>query len=118
MYKHFSTEFFVNNRKRLRELFVGTAPIVITANGVMQRNGDSTFNFRQDSNFWYLTGINQPDIILVIDKLKEYLILPEQQHYQTVFHGDHDMQQLEALSGITTICDNSEGWKLSLIHIS
>ena len=77
MYHHFSTEFFVNNRKRLRELFVGTAPIVITANGVLQRNGDSSYAFRQDSSFWYLTGINEPDIILVIDKSKEYLIIPQ-----------------------------------------
>lgn len=111
MYHHFSSEFFTNNRKRLRELFVGTAPIVITANGLLQRNGDSTYNFRQDSNFWYLTGIQEPDLVLVIDKDKEYIILPEQQTYQEIFHGGHDGAELQKNSGIETILSNTEGWK-------
>src|ERR1700709_2859777 len=98
MYHHFSKEFFVNNRKRLRELFVGTAPIVITAHGLIQRNGDGIFNFRQDSNFWYLTGINQPDVILVMDKTKDYLILPAQQDYLDIFHGGSDATALQELS--------------------
>jgi hypothetical protein len=87
MYHHFSEEFFINNRKRLRELFVGTAPIVITANGILQRNGDNIYKFRQDSSFWYLTGIKSPDVTLVMDKAKDYLILPAQQDYLDVFHG-------------------------------
>ena len=34
------------------------------------------FNFAQDPNFWYLTGIDEPDIVLVMDRGKEYLIVP------------------------------------------
>lgn len=112
MYHHFSTEFFVNNRKRLRELFVGTAPIVITANGVMQRNGDSTYPFRQDSNFWYLTGIDEPDVILVIDKSKEYLIIPQHEKSKEVFDGAIDRATLQKISGIETIHTLTDGWKL------
>lgn len=111
MYEHFSTEFFVNNRKRLRELFVGTAPIVITANGKLQRNADTTYTFRQDSNFWYLTGLKEPDLILVLDKGKEYLILPEQQSYYDIFHGGYDKRVLAETSGIQTILEHTDGWK-------
>ncbi len=111
MYKHFSTEFFVNNRARLQELFVGTAPIVITANGVMQRNSDSVYPFRQDSSFWYLTGIERSDMVLVIDKSKEYLILPEQHDFQDIFNGVIDQSELAQVSGIGTIYDNAEGWR-------
>jgi Xaa-Pro aminopeptidase len=111
MYKHFSTEFFVGNRARLRELFVGTAPIVITSNGVMQRNGDNVYAFRQDSSFWYLTGVNQADVILVMDKNKEYLILPEQQSYYDIFHGGYDQAELSKISGITTVLNYNDGWK-------
>lgn len=111
MYKHFDTEFFVGNRKRLRELFVGTAPIIITANGALQRNGDSTFPFRQDSSFWYLTGINEPDIILVIDRNKEYLIVPQQSDYQAVFDGTTSNDTFSQISGIQTIYDDKEGWR-------
>lgn len=111
MYRYFSREFFVSNRARLRELFVGTAPIVITANGVLQRNSDGTFPFKQDSSFWYLTGIDQPDVILVMDKGKEYLIMPPQQDYLDVFHGGNDPSALRKVSGIKTVYKNEDGWK-------
>ena len=66
MKSHFSSGFFAGNRRRLQTLFTGTAPIVITANGLLQRGADSTYAFAQDANFWYLTGIDEPDIILVM----------------------------------------------------
>lgn len=111
MYKHFSEEFFASNRARLRQLFVGTAPMVFSANGLLQRNSESTFPFRQDSNFWYLTGINDPDVILVMDKSKDYLIMPNLSSYQKIFDGDLNIEQIKKVSGISTIYDAKEGWR-------
>lgn len=111
MYKYFSADFFTENRKRLRELFVGTAPIVLTAHGVLQRNAESTFPFRQDSSFWYLTGINEPNVILVMDKNKDYLIVPELSQYQEIFDGSTSPATLQKISGIETIYDEKEGWR-------
>ncbi len=68
MQDNFTSEFFAGNRARLRQLFTGTAPIVITANGLLQRNGDTTYAYRQDSSFWYLTGLTTADSLLVMDK--------------------------------------------------
>jgi Xaa-Pro aminopeptidase len=107
----FGSEFFSGNRARLRELFTGTAPIVITAHGQLQRSGDTTFPFRQDSNFWYLTGIDEPDIILVIDKAKEYLIIPVREDKRALFDGAISIESLARRSGISTILDTKEGWK-------
>src|SRR3989344_969661 len=104
-------EFFKGNRNKLRSLFTGTAPIVITANGVVQRTSDTGLAFRQDSNFWYLTGLNEPDLILVIDKDKEYLILPERSEYQNVFDGSLNESNLTAVSGVNTVINSSDGWK-------
>jgi len=111
MESHFTAEFFVNNRKKLRTLFTGTAPIVLTANGLLQRNSDVTFPFRQDSSFWYLTGIDEPDLILVMDKDKEYLIMPHRTDMQAVFDGAIESDQLTACSGIQTVFDHKTGWK-------
>ena len=111
MYKHFSGEFFAANRARLRTLFVGTAPIVLSANGLLQRNSESTFPFRQDSTFWYLTGVNDQDVILVMDKTKDYLITPALSNYQEVFDGGIDQERLQKISGIETIYDSKEGWR-------
>ncbi len=107
----FGPEFFRGNRDKLRSLFKGSAPILITANGQLQRNADTTFPFRQDSNFWYLTGISQPDILLVLDKGKEYLILPERSEVQNIFDGELDTDKFSKSSGIKLIYDHKSGWK-------
>ncbi len=111
MKSHFTAEFFKSNREKLRSLFTGTAPIVITANGLVQRNADTTLSFRQDSNFWYLTGLNNPDLTLVIDKGREYLILPWRDPLQDIFDGKTETESLSKRSGINAIFENKEGWK-------
>lgn len=103
--------FFAGNRQRLRELFTGTAPIVITANGLLQRSGDVTFPYRQDSNFWYLTGIDEPDVVLVMDKGKEYLIIPKRDEHRVAFDGQIETDNLTAISGIDTVLSADVGWK-------
>lgn len=107
----FSTKFFIGNRKRLRELVGDGAPIVVTAHGLLQRNADNTFPFRQDSNFWYLTGISEPDLILVIDGSKEYLIVPGRSGSREAFDGAIDRRQLTDVSGVKEIVTEEEGWK-------
>lgn len=109
--KSFEPEFFQGNRKRLRELFTGTAPIVLSANGLMQKSADSSYPFKQDSNFWYLTGIDEPNVILVLDKNKEYLIVPDLSSSRIAFDGDIDIDSLRNISGISDILHSKNGWK-------
>lgn len=107
----FTAEFFSQNRERLRSLFTGRAPIVLTANGILQRNGDNAFAFRQDSSFWYLTGITDPDVILVMDKTKEYLIMPDRDEVRVAFDGKLDEEKFRQISGIEEVLDEKTGWK-------
>jgi Xaa-Pro aminopeptidase len=107
----FTSEFFAGNRDRLRQLFTGTAPIVLTANGLLQKGGDSTYPFQQDASFWYLTGIEEPDITLVIDKTKDYLIVPSRGASRVAFDGSVDTDELSRISGVKTIYDDKEGWR-------
>ncbi|HSX44901.1 MAG TPA: Xaa-Pro peptidase family protein [Candidatus Saccharimonadales bacterium] len=111
MKNRFETTFFIGNRQKLVELFAGKAPIVLTANGLVQRNSDVTYPFRQDSSFWYLTGLDQPDLTLVIDKGKEYIILPERGRAQQALEADIDPDKLIKQSGIDQIFDYHEGWE-------
>jgi Xaa-Pro aminopeptidase len=111
MKTEFKAEFFEKNRKRLRELQNYQAPIVITANGQLQRSGDSTYPFQQDANFWYLTGINDPDMLLVIDTNEEYVILPKRSGYQDVFDGEIDTKSLSQKSGISLVHEYDAGWE-------
>jgi Xaa-Pro aminopeptidase len=107
----FTSEFFASNRQRLRALFTGTAPIVVTANGLLQRGADGTFAFAQDAHFWHLTGIDEPDIILVMDRDKEYLIVPQRSASREAFDGAVEAEPLTRRSGIQQIYDDAEGWE-------
>lgn len=111
MESFFEADFFYNNRRRLQNLFSGTAPIVLTANAILQRNGDINYAFRQDSNFWYLTGLDIPEAILVIDKTKDYLIIPDRSPVDEVFGLPHDFEGWSKRSGIKTIYGQKEGMK-------
>lgn len=44
---------------------------VIASAQELSRNGDSHYRFRQDSNFYYLTGFNEPDALLLITSGKK-----------------------------------------------
>ncbi len=105
------TEFFIANRKKLRARVITGVPIVVAANGLVQRNGDVTFPFRQDSNFYYLTGINEPDLTLVIGETNEYLIVPARDKTRENFDGALDFKALVTVSGISEILDEKAGWQ-------
>jgi len=107
----FDSTFFAGNRERLRQLFTGTAPIVITANGLLQRAADEAYAFQQDGGFWYLTGIDEPDMVLVMDKDREYLIVPGRSASREAFDGAVDVHDLQRCSGIHEIVYEKEGWK-------
>ena len=38
--------------------------LLLSSSHIVSRNNDTTFPFRQDSNFYYLTGFEEPDSVL------------------------------------------------------
>ncbi len=111
MNKLFSTDFFIGNRSVLRKLLPDGSLVVVTAHGLLQQTADTTFPFRQDSNFWYLTGIDEPDIILVLDGLQDYLIVPGRSDSRQAFDGAIEYGDLTKVSGIVDVMSEQEGWK-------
>jgi Xaa-Pro aminopeptidase len=79
--------------------------IVIAGHVSLQMSADTAFPFRQDSNFWYLSGLNEPDYVLVIDtrKGKSILVIPELNDYQKEWDGDRDDLEIKKISGIELI---------------
>ena len=110
MTSFFTADFFAANRRRLRESCPDTQLLAVTANGQLQRSGDVTYPFRQDSGFWYLTGLDEPDIILVMDAGEEYLIVPERHSVIELFDGSRDAAGMSARSGIKRILTAGAGW--------
>lgn len=106
-----TADFFAGNRKKLRELFTGTAPIVLAAHSLLQKSADTAYPFTQDKNFWYLTGCTVPDAILVMDKDRDYIILPERSQYQNVFEGAVSNDLIKTTSGVDAVLEHKDGLK-------
>ena len=97
--------FFATNRQALLDQLKKGALIVMTGYGEMQRSHDSASRFEQEANFWYLTGITQPDWWLILDGTHrtQWLVAPDIDDVKAVFDGDNDTEKMAATSGIKTV---------------
>ena len=57
---------FSKRRKRLMAMADEQSILIIPSAKERLRSKDTTYPFRQDSDFWYLTGFNEPEALLVI----------------------------------------------------
>lgn len=97
----FSAHFYEENRRRLAEKLPGSL-IVLAAHTRVQQSADMAYPFRQDSNFWYFTGLREPDIWLVLDseKNESRLLFDEQSSYAIEWEGERDTAHYTRCSGI------------------
>ena len=64
---------YADRRSKLGAMLPKNSAVVIAGAAVQYRNADSSHAFRQDSNFWYLTGFNEPEstLVLLINESKD-----------------------------------------------
>ncbi|MBL7832427.1 MAG: aminopeptidase P family protein [Cyclobacteriaceae bacterium] len=109
-YKQINKSLFVNNRKRLAAELKSGSVAVFNSNDIMPTNADGTMRFRQNSDLFYLTGVDQEETILLLfpdhpeKKFREVLFLRETSELIATWEG-HKLTRDEAraLSGIETI---------------
>ena len=79
------------HRDKLFSLFEDKTGIVYVQGAeVFYRHGtDYEYPFRQESNFWYLSGVNEPECSLILDLAKEefHLFVPKRDTSYAVWHG-------------------------------
>ncbi|MBN2613410.1 MAG: aminopeptidase P N-terminal domain-containing protein [Bacteroidales bacterium] len=72
---------FKKNRKKLLGRLENNAVAIVHSNDEMNRTGDQNFRYRQSSNMFYLTGIEQEKTVLVLlpghpdEKMREILFI-------------------------------------------
>lgn len=57
---------FAQRRRRLMDLADARSILIVPAAPERLRSKDTTYPYRQDSDFWYLTGFNEPEALLVL----------------------------------------------------
>lgn len=105
----FGKQFFINNRRKLLD-DTKMEVILVAANDLMQRSGDTQFPFRQDSYFWYLCGINEPSATLVLTPKKAFLVTKHQDRFDLIASGRVNKGALKNSSGLDEVFDNKLGW--------
>ena len=109
-YQLIDQSLFKQNRLRLTELLKPQSLAILNANDFMPTNADGTMGFRQNSDLFYLTGIDQEETILLIspdhpdEKFREVLFLRETNELIAVWEGEKlTKEQAREATGIKTV---------------
>ncbi len=102
------TAFFINNRTKFAERMDDYSAAVFFSGKAPRESADQQYSFSVDRNFFYLTGIDREDMVLVISKIAgkvdETLYIPPVDEYFEKWYGIL-MRKEEAIevSGIKTV---------------
>ena len=126
-YLPLNLEIFVQNRKRFVDRMEKNSIAIFNSNDELPTNGDQLHRFKQNSDLYWLTGIEQEDSMLFLfpdnpdTKYREVMVLVRPNELKEKWDG-HRLRAAEAtaISGITTIIwlDVSEGMLLPWIHLA
>lgn len=109
-YNSIEKDFFVKNRDKLTKELLPNSIALVYGSHQMPRNGDQFFQYRQNSDFFYLTGIEQEKSILMIcndenlKELQQVLFILKPNIDLEIWEG-HKLTKQEAqkISGVKTV---------------
>ncbi len=125
--KILNSAIFTANRKRFTEQMEPNSIAIFNSNDELPRNGDQLYTFKQNSDLYWLTGIDQEDTMLVIfpgnpdPKYRELLVLVRPNELKEKWDGRRlRVKEAQAISGMQTIVwlDSLEGLLQPWIHLA
>lgn len=109
-YDPIDPKLFIENRSRYNKAINPNSLAIFNSNDEMPRNGDQDFPFRQNSDFFFLTGIDQAKSILFIFpdcpliKYREALFLEETNDHIAAWYGKkYSKDEAIKVSGIKNV---------------
>jgi Xaa-Pro aminopeptidase len=118
-YRPIDNDLFKLNRSNLTKRLKPNSVVIIHANDIMPTNADGTLPFYQNTNLFYLTGVDQEETVFLMapdfpdEKMREILFLRETNETIAVWEG-HKLTKEEGkeVSGISNIKWNHEFEKI------
>jgi len=102
--------FFTSNRRELIEQLPTKSMVLVSANDFMPKSADQTFPFYQNSDFFFLTGLNQEKSILCLNnvhpdpEMRQVLFLLNASPEMEIWTGHrHTIEEARKISGIQTV---------------
>jgi Xaa-Pro aminopeptidase len=103
-------EMYIRNRAKLVEKLKPGSLAIVNSNDEMLRSGDQTYIFRQNSDMFYLTGLDQEKCILTlcpghpVASMREMLFTVKTNDLMVTWNGHkYTMEQVRQVSGIQTV---------------
>jgi len=103
-------ELFIQNRSEFASRMQRNSIALFFANENIHSNSDGTFPFVQNSTFYYFSGIDQENAILLLfpdaprEDLKEILFITKTNEHIQIWEGwKYSQQEAQAASGIGTV---------------
>jgi len=83
---------YTERRNKLGTMLPKNSAVVIAGASTQYRNADSSHAFRQDSNFWYLSGFNEAESTLVLlinekNDVQSIAFVPEKDELKEIWDG-------------------------------
>ena len=120
-------ELFVKNRKRFTERMKPNSIAIFVSNDEVPRNGDAIYTFQQNSDLYWLSGIQQEDSLVILfpdnpdNKYREVLVLVRPNEAKEKWDGKRlRKEEATAISGMQTIVwvDSLDGLLQPWIHLA
>lgn len=109
-YVQLPASFFAANRKKLAAQLPEKSVAILNANDIMPTNADGTMGFWQNSDLYYLCGVDQEETILLLcpsareEEDREILFLRETSELISIWEGDKlTKEQARAVTGIQKV---------------
>ena len=109
-YEKLSSTLFTKNRAKLIELLPPKSLVIISSNDIMPTNADGTMGFKQNSDLYYLSGLDQEETLLILypdapeDQYKEIAFVKETSELIEIWEGHKfTKQETIEISGIKNI---------------
>jgi len=92
-----------NQRRENFSNSIHNEPAVLTAFSAMQQTNDSAGPFVQESSFFWLTGITEPNWQLVVFGEKSWLVSPSKSDIHRIFDGGMSAEKAKQISGVSEV---------------
>lgn len=126
-YLPLNPEIFVQNRQRLISRMQKNSIAIFVSNDEVPSNGDAIYSFKQNSDLYWLSGIEQEDSMVILfpdnpdPKYREVLVLVRPNELKEKWDGKRlRINEAQAISGIKTIVwvDSIDGLLQPWIHLA